>query len=1331
MSTLDFFEPIVGKKGIEPDFMYTTVDGGPIQDLIIRGKTFFAIWDEEKGLWSTSEARAVMIIDNALELYGQGKNMPILTLRRSSTGMMKRFHDFCSNAPDNYVDFDTQIVYKSTPVTKDMHVSRRLNYDPVYEPCPAWVELLSRLYNPTEAAKIEWSMGVIFSNSVLDVQKFLVLYGEPGSGKSTILNIIADMLPGYTAEFDAASLGNQNAAFALAPFADNPIVAMQHDGDLSKIETNVRLNSVVSHERILMNMKFVKEYPFRPIAYLMIGTNEPVKLSSADSGLTRRLLDCSPKGRTPIPYDEYMALMDEIENEYGAIASRCIKFYNDNKKLYKNYKPTGMFNDTNQFYAFISEHKQDWASGVSEQVAWLAYKDYITDANLSWSYNKQQFVTQLRRYFESYSDDTRVGDVRVYKYYSKMKDEMFSNNVGEVANRDWLNLQQCASAFDVVAREYPAQLANADGFPTCKWENNTTQLKDIDTRELHFVKVPENHIVLDFDIKGPDGKKSLEKNLEAARLWPETYAEVSKSGCGIHLHYIYNGDPSNLAPLYGENVEIKVFKGNSSLRRQLSLCTPCGISTISNLPERVVKTLDSNVIKNERHLEKCIQKALRREIGSGNTTPSVTYISACLDQAYNAGWYYDMSKYKDPVYLFAAKSHNQAPYCLKVWSEMKWHSEATAEPLEWDHDTIGFYDIEVFPNFWCICFLPMPEIILKMQEEGTSDQDIVKWLAYQDRPGHWPNFEKIKSMVHIWINPNADQVGELVKYKLIGFNNLRYDNGIVWEALLGANNEELYMHSQNYINDKEHVPYESKQVSFTDIYDFSSKKQSLKKFEIEMDIPHQECFHPWDQPLAPKDWDEVTDYCANDVVATLATFLYRSDDYAARLILAQVANGTPNDTTNSLTTKIIFGDNRNPQNEFCYRDMSDPAQARPEFPAAVFPGYRYEYGKSTYRGSEIGEGGRVYANPGVYGRTICFDVASMHPHSITAENLFGDRYTQRFKEIMDARVAAKHFDVEAAKDLLGGALVPYMTDKKASKKLAQALKIAINSVYGLTAAKFKNPFKDDRNVDNIVAKRGALFMEDLRWAVEEKGYTVVHIKTDSIKIANPDDYICNFVVDFGHKYGYDFEVEHVFEKIALVNDAVYIGKLAEDDPEAPGEWEATGKMFAVPYTYKSLFSHEEIIFDDMCVTNSVTSALYLDMNYELVKQMIEKYPAYNKSGTCTYGLSSTDVKLYDKVQKLYPMADLSEYHDYHFIGKIGKFVPIKPGCGGGILLRQNGTKFANATGASGYYWIDADRVDPENYISVVDTSYHMNEVNKAVDAIYAVAGDQDISWFFD
>ncbi len=246
----------------------------------------------------------------------------------------------------------------------------------------------------------------------------------------------------------------------------------------------------------------------------------------------------------------------------------------------------------------------------------------------------------------------------------------------------------------------------------------------------------------------------------------------------------------------------------------------------------------------------------------------------------------------------------------------------------------------------------------------------------------------------------------------------------------------------------------------------------------------------------------------------------------------------------------------------------------------------------------MGEGGRVFAMPGMYGNVALLDIASMHPHSAIMEVLFGVEFTRKFKEIVDGRVNIKHEAWEAVNQMLDGKLTKYiqkvLDGELVSADLANALKIAINSVYGLTAANFENPFRDLRNKDNIVAKRGALFMVDLQKEVEKRGFVVAHIKTDSIKIPDATPEIIQFVMDFGKRYGYTFEHEATYEKMCLVNDAVYIAKYK--DGTHAGEWTATGTQFAVPYVFKKLFNKEEILFEDLCETKSVSSALYLDMN---------------------------------------------------------------------------------------------------------------------------------------
>lgn len=388
-----------------------------------------------------------------------------------------------------------------------------------------------------------------------------------------------------------------------------------------------------------------------------------------------------------------------------------------------------------------------------------------------------------------------------------------------------------------------------------------------------------------------------------------------------------------------------------------------------------------------------------------------------------------------------------------------------------------------------------------------------------------------------------------------------------------------------------------------------------------------------------------------------------------------------------------------------------------------FPGYEFKDGKNIFQGEDIGRGGYVWSAPGMYGRTITLDVSAMHPHSIIALNYFGE-YTSRYKELVDARAAIKHKDYESARKMFGGKLTPYLTDESTAKSLSNALKLAQNSCYGLTAANFDNPMRDIRNKNNIVACRGALTLAMLRREVEERGGTVIHCKTDSIKLVEPTDEIIQFVIDFGKKYGYDFEVEHIFEKICLVNDSTYVAKLASDDPDDPGKWTATAAQFQVPYVFKKLFSKEPIVFEDLCETKSVKTALYLDMNEDLPDVTSEESELanrnYNKGPNPMSGDDWKPKKLNPSFET-YSDEDLSEQiakgHNRIFVGKVGQFCPIESGCGGGLLVREADGRFNSATGAKGYRWMESEMVRELGKESDIDRSYYDRLVDDAVETI--------------
>ena len=687
-------------------------------------------------------------------------------------------------------------------------------------------------------------------------------------------------------------------------------------------------------------------------------------------------------------------------------------------------------------------------------------------------------------------------------------------------------------------------------------------------------------------------------------------------------------------------------------------------------------------VKSEKQLRTMIKKNLNKEYHAA-TKPSIDFINHLLDKAYESDLKYDVSDMRNAVLAFGAASTHQAETCIKIVNQMKFKSAEPSENVTDEEAPLVFYDIEVFPNLFLV---------------------------------NWKIDGEDKSVVRM-INPTPAEVEDLMKYRLVGFNCRRYDNHILYARLMGYTNEQLYDLSQRIIGGKSRDVFfgEAYNISYTDVYDFAAKKQSLKKWEIELGIHHQELGLPWDKPVPEEKWTEVAEYCDNDVLATEAVFHHLKGDWTARQILAEIAGMSVNDTTNSLTTRIIFGTNRKP--DLVYTDLStghasDPRWERHDI-LNSFPGYEFKDGKNVFRGVDVGKGGYVYAEPGMYRNVALLDVASLHPHSIVAMNCFGE-YTKNFQDIMDARISIKHGDYDSVRHMFGGKLAPYLEDESTAKDLAQALKIAINSVYGLTSANFDNPFRDIRNKNNIVALRGALFMKTLQDEVQARGFTVAHIKTDSIKIPDATPEIIEFCMDFAKKYGYEFEHEATYDRMCLVNDAVYIAKYDT------GKWTATGTQFQVPYVFKTLFSHEPIIFDDMCETKAVTGgALYLDMNEHMtVTTGPEKELAWREKQT---NEPSDFIGYKDPAFKNVSDDELRNIiargHNYVFVGRVGQFCPIKPGFGGGVLLREKDGKYYAAAGTKGYRWLESETVRQLHNEDTIDKSYYQKLVDDAVETI--------------
>lgn len=1218
-----------GMMEVAPWFLNTNS-----RDLMLHDGDFVAIWNPRTGLWSKDEFDVVDLVDDDVRKYVEnspGQKLMPRFCARERDGVWKRYRQWTKNMVDTDHPLDRTPVFADTPIRQEDHVSYRLPYS-LEEGVPVnWAKLVDTLYDPSERQKIEWAIGSILTGDCRKIDKFLVFYGDPGSGKSTILNVMQALFGEYCVAFDSESLAQRNNSFALSSFATDPLVAIEHDGDLSRIETNTRLNSIISNEIQLINEKFKKPRSMRISTMLVMASNNPVKITDANSGIPRRLLDVYPSGNR-LPVNEYRIVVDGVYQELGVIAKHCIDVYrNLGTDYYRDYRSRTMISETNPVYNFVMEMYSDW--GTEDKItlakAYSDYKDYVEETGIQYKMPRYRFKTELCRYFREYHDRIMVDGVPYRSLFIGFIGDKFDTHEcipSPIKSEPWLELKQgLPSVFDDHFAGCKAQYSSENGTPRKSWAYVDSTLRDIAPTTEHYVLMPEEYICIDFDLKGENGEKDLNANLRAASAWPPTYAETSKSGGGLHLIYRYPVDKDTLVE-YSPGIEIKRFRGKASLRRRLSLHNDRGIEDYpGDLPAKVPKMINEQHVKDENHLRSLIAKALRKEVHA-NTAPNVDFINKILDEAYRSGITYDVTDARNAVTAFAMKSTNQSERCLKMVQQMHFQSEDKMEVQEDGDGRIAFYDVEVFPNLFVICY---------------------------KFPG--------EDVVHFRTNPSAKEVKSLFELRLIGFNNRKYDNHVMYAASLGYSNAELYEVSKRIINNEKNATFrEAYNLSYTDIYDFSTKKQSLKKWEIELGIKHLESDFPWDEPVPESHWNDVITYCSNDVKATEAVFDHLASDWGARKILAELSGLSVNDTTNQHTCALVFGKDRRPdKSQFVYTDLSE-----------MFPGYTFDKFKgSSYRGEDPGEGGYVYSEPGYYENVTLLDVASMHPTSIEQLNLFGP-YTKRYSELKQARVAIKHKDLDSLAKLFDGRLVEIAKNYDLDE-LGKALKIPINSMYGLTSAKFDNPALDPRNIDNIVAKRGALFMIDLKHYVQDElGLTVAHIKTDSVKIpgATPDD--IQKVISFAKRYGYDFEHEATYAKMVLVNKAVYIAKYAFPHE---GEWTATGKQFQEPYVFKKLFTKEPVEFKDYVQTKQVKTAMYLAFPNQ----------------------------------------------EPHFVGKVGSFVPIKPERGGGELLRMNsdGEIKDAVVGTKNFFWKEAEMVKYMHQEQDVDTSYSEMLADEAKQAI--------------
>ena len=761
---------------VSPDFIF-----GDAKDLVVKGSKFYAYWNGS--FWDTKQKNLFYDIDSLLwrkarelEDGRPGLRIDVKEIRKASAGKFRLFADFCKACEASDISFNQKVLFADHKMQRRDYATTQLTYSPQEGEATAFKELIGTLYLPKELDKILWFMGALFTNKMYKIEKFMYLYGSKGSGKGTVLKIFRMLFEDYCGTIDLKLLTSADQ-FATGQIQEVPLL-IDEDTDISHIYNDTPLLKLTSHETISVNKKFKEPYDVKFIGLLITASNQRYKVRNVDSGITRRAIVVNPSGQK-VSHTRYNQLMSQIKYELPYIAHMAISRFEElGFDYYDDYFDVDMAEQTDHIFDFIRSNAIHMQNGITLKQISELYREYLEDMGWKTDGYKATIKREALRYFDTMLKDSHVDGTRVNNYFKGFRWNIaFPEGVVGTTKADdtvvpdnWLEFDHHNEVFNKLAAEYPAQPALRNGNPSEKWDNVVTKLSDIQTNKLHWVKVPLNHVILDFDLKDENGNKNLELNKEAASKFPPTYAEVSKSGQGIHLHYIYDGNVNELDNLVEKNIEIKVYRGKSSLRRIDKASNNLQLSHISSgLPLKEKKDREMyDQIKEITYTEKTLRNFVKRQLGMiegkepshPNTKPTIDFIAHEIQKAADMGLEYDITDLRHAVFMRAIRSTNNKDYCLAVFQQIPWstmrddegktEAKLTNFTKIYPKEELVFFDIEVYPNLF-----------------------VVVWKKY-----HEDEFTR-------WINPTPDQIEYLMTFPLVGFNNRRYDNHILYARLLG------------------------------------------------------------------------------------------------------------------------------------------------------------------------------------------------------------------------------------------------------------------------------------------------------------------------------------------------------------------------------------------------------------------------------------------------------------------------------------------------------------------------------------------------------------------
>lgn len=415
-------------------------------------------------------------------------------------------------------------------------------------------------------------------------------------------------------------------------------------------------------------------------------------------------------------------------------------------------------------------------------------------------------------------------------------------------------------------------------------------------------------------------------------------------------------------------------------------------------------------------------------------------------------------------------------------------------------DSAVLYDIEVYKNFFLVAF------------QFVKSGKVVKFEMYD--------------------GVELDRAGlkRIAKNNLlVGFNNLTFDNVLLWMAIHGATNEELKDAADAIINENLRSWEAEKRFNTVigstnqiDLIEVAPGQASLKIYNGRLHGKRMQ-----DLPIEPsailtrKEMEETATYCVNDLAATGLLFKSLREQLELRITMtreygvdlrsksdAQVAEAVIKKQLEQQTGKKPKAPEFRPGARFKYRVPDFIEFENPELKNVVRMLRRIEFkvdkGGSPIMPTELADaliaigGSRYQMGMGGLHSTesatthrsdkryvlLDRDVASYYPAIILNLALYpphlGRAFLKVYRAIVERRLEAK---------------------KSGNKVVAESLKITINGSFGKFGSKWSALYSPDLLLQ--VTLTGQLSLLMLIERIEARGIEVVSANTDGIVIKCP------------------------------------------------------------------------------------------------------------------------------------------------------------------------------------------------------------------------------------